>query len=315
MEDQNIEFKFTCDEKVELKENIHKDEDITQLINELSSITLRELEKNTDNSLANVCKLLESIYIDNEDSDNNNDSRKKEFRHSYSNIFNTMVRLTPENASIFGNKNNVLENLNTNIQWLKELTEETNIRKTKCYRYNKDNSELITRLEELQQSDLFQRKFFKLYDHISLEYARIAFSNKRVGDSQNKINELKSNLKKTEQKYSKIMNKAKSIQKEYVAILAIFAAVVVTFFSGIGFSSSILANINTASIYRFLETTIVLGLVLFNTLAILMTFMSKIMNLDTSFSTLSKVGNVTFIILIIAVFVCWKYQWLGCGEL
>ena len=38
MEDQNIEFKFTCDEKVELKENIHKDEDITQLINELSSL-------------------------------------------------------------------------------------------------------------------------------------------------------------------------------------------------------------------------------------------------------------------------------------
>ena len=39
-------------------------------------------------------------------------------------------------------------------------------------------------------------------------------------------------------------------QREYISILGIFAAVVLAFTGGIAFSTSVLKNINTVSVYR-----------------------------------------------------------------
>ena len=76
-------------------------------------------------------------------------------------------------------------------------------------------------------------KLFKLKDHISLEIARMSDSTKIQLDIEEQINNAKNSLKDFEQT-------SKNIQKDYIAILGVFAAIILTFVSGLVFSNSIL---------------------------------------------------------------------------
>lgn len=55
-------------------------------------------------------------------------------------------------------------------------------------------------------------------------------------------------------------------QREYIAILGIFASIVLTFIGGIVFSTSVLQNIGAVSVYRLAAITLLIGIVLSNML-------------------------------------------------
>ena len=67
-------------------------------------------------------------------------------------------------------------------------------------------------------------------------------------------------------------------QREYISILGIFAAVVLAFIGGIAFSTSVLNNINTASVYRILVVSLIIGLVLINILFGLFYYVDRLVN-------------------------------------
>lgn len=156
-----------------------------------------------------------------------------------------------------------------------------------------------------------------------LEYARIAYSLdwiEKVKISEKELlDETKSNLSKLKEKMhldlDELKEKMQKIQKEYVAILGIFAAIITAFFSGIGFSSSVLENMHQISIYRLTFTILLLGCVLFNILSILMNFINNIVELKYHKSKNTICGNITFCILLVVLYIMWKLQALGNASL
>jgi len=317
-EDVKIKYIDIGSENLSIK-RAGKDNDVSNLINILAEKPLNtEINKFDDKDniqkMIYVLNLLESLYAE-------NNIEKLEFRHSYSNIFNTMVRLIPPGKdSLFNSKNNKLENLSNNIQWLKDILDENN---GISIRQITKNEEVVKKVCDLQNDNKFNKGFFKLYDHILLEYARIAYSLdwiEKVKISEKELlDETKSNLSKLKEKMhldlDELKEKMQKIQKEYVAILGIFAAIITAFFSGIGFSSSVLENMHQISIYRLTFTILLLGCVLFNILSILMNFINNIVELKYHKSKNTICGNITFCILLVVLYIMWKLQALGNASL
>ena len=160
----------------------------------------------------------------------------------------------------------------------------------------------------------------KLYDHISLDIARIKYSEK--GDvevsGQESIEKIRSQINDDESKIITLQDsvkeatvKADKMQKEYVSILAIFAAVIGVFFSGVGFSTSVLSNIDKSSIYRILLGVTILGMFLFNLLALLLGFIREIVVNKTWSLRVYIIGNLAFIIILTFIYVAWIFQVFG----
>lgn len=91
----------------------------------------------------------------------------------------------------------------------------------------------------------------------------------------------------TVQSSSDAQNKAMEVQKnvehyheQSISILGIFSAVVLAFMGGISFSSSVLANFASVSMFRLIITIVLLGFVVFNALFILLRFVLHIVYSD-----------------------------------
>lgn len=221
-----------------------------------------------------------------------------DFRHRYSGFY---AKIT----FIDGDEEGNLDILSQNIRILYE--------------------EICKRFREQQIEREVYNGVRKLYDHVNLDIARINYirtiSNRaeaiqqEVEETQKKVEEtqqqtqitfdkLKSEIEDTKQQSVSILQKVQNAEREYIAILGIFAAIIAAFFSGIGFSSSILANIEKATIYRLSGMTTLVGLIIFNILVLLMSFVSHIVEvkfeLNPDFvSTINKLFLAILTIIII----------------
>ena len=175
----------------------------------------------------------------------------------------------------------------------------------------------------------------KLYDHVNLDVSRIKFlkdEGRRIlgedvlNDLQSENNRIKSEIdssreeqedlrteiidSKTEQ--IKIKEELKNQQKEYIAILGIFAAVVLAFTGGIAFTTSVLNNIHRVSVYRIAIISLIIGLVLINILFGLFYYVDKLVNGESGKRLAPLiVSNVVIIALLAVISVAW---WYGCVE-
>lgn len=164
----------------------------------------------------------------------------------------------------------------------------------------------------------------KLYDHVNLDIARIAYSDatdKRVyGEStlknlEGEINylqreipkakEIKEDYENTEKKITEVEAKLENSQREYIAILGIFAAVVLAFTGEIAFSTSVLNNLAKASIYRTVIVSLIIGLVLINVLFGLFYYINLLVNKNKRLVPLI-VSNVVIFILLLGTIVAWN---------
>lgn len=75
---------------------------------------------------------------------------------------------------------------------------------------------------------------------------------------------------------AEVRENQKKMQSEYVTILGIFASIVLAFTGGMTFSSSVLENIDKASIYRIILVISFLGFIIFNILWMLIHFLRDI---------------------------------------
>lgn len=148
----------------------------------------------------------------------------------------------------------------------------------------------------------------KLFDHSSLVSYQITGIEKIAEEISEKVAEknkktLKSIMKNSKKTLKSIM---KNSEKQYITILGIFASIVLAFTGGIAFSTSVLSNIDKASIYRLVFVTSLLGFMLFNTICVMFEFVREINNksLNLTFKSILKkplwlVPNMVFLVIMI----------------
>lgn len=219
-----------------------------------------------------------------------------EFRHLYSGIFIALKDVDNQG------REEGLSNLAMLSDSLKEL-----------YEYCKVKCAFDTTDEDKE----FLKKVRKLYDHVNLEVARME-NWKSSGDKAeavyirlskeqetqrkeiaNVAKEAKDSLtvvKETETKVSKL-------QSEYVAILGIFAAIVMAFVAGAGYSGMTLNALSCANPYKLVMFYLVVAFFLFNIFKALCEFLLKITDKENNFDVLGISANwFNWIILVLLVF-------------
>lgn len=157
----------------------------------------------------------------------------------------------------------------------------------------------------------------KLYDHVSLDIARITYSDwadRKVGQRDSivqvkaTVSAVQASVDKAKEDLESVQSKVGDAQKEYIAILGIFASVVLTFTGGIAFSTSVLENMHLVSIYRIIIVALIIGLVLINVLYGLFYYVSSLVY-QKDVHTLSplRLANGVFLLLITLTVVAWYF--------
>lgn len=137
--------------------------------------------------------------------------------------------------------------------------------------------------------------FYKLLDHVDLESQRLAVQNSAALDALDAIEEAtdllsenyrtyeeaKSTIEDVKGQLRKVEEKASSIHRDTIAIIGIFAAIVITFASAMIFSESVLKNVSEAPAVRLLVIALAVGFVSFNMLVALLLFLNRMSNVSS----------------------------------
>lgn len=128
----------------------------------------------------------------------------------------------------------------------------------------------------------------KIYDHIQLVNYQIENMNnifvQRITDTKIDLH-----------------REIKGVEKEYISILGIFAAIVLAFVGGITFSSSVLQNIDSVSVYRLLLVVVILAFVLVNVIWLLVKFIAQINDKDIKIFKIGLFDTLCIVAVLIIV--------------
>ncbi len=255
-----------------------KRQEFCNILNLLSegSLSDKDVEKQIT-----IYKKLETLY--------HADNSTSEYRHFYADIFSVFSQLEED----------AIEIVWSNLDYIRQEYQPKN--------YD-ENGALIDISNNLK----------KLYDHASLEMARINYikhiwnsnaQSEAINELGRKLNSHIPKLTVLEETVNTLTENANNAQRDYITILSVFSAVVMVFFSGIGFSSSVLANIHQASIYRIWIGITLLGAVLFNSLWILFNFLREIIDKRQERWKLFVVANSLLAVSLILALLFAYYGW------
>lgn len=158
----------------------------------------------------------------------------------------------------------------------------------------------------------------KLYDHVSLDIARITCSDaadRRIGQMEgiaqvkNQMIQLQAKIESANEEMESQRKVVQDAQREYIAILGIFASIVLAFTAGIAFSTSVLENMHHVTIYRAVMIILLIGLVLINILYGLFYYISKLTKHGEGEANSIKpllITNAVFLVLIIVTCIAWR---------
>ena len=168
---------------------------VQELIKFIYTLSEKDVtEFNTSNEKELALTKLKSIYI-------------SDFRHLYSEIFRCMIGFVDKGIA----EGSPLDNLNTNMRV--------------CYDY-------IMGLDETIADDDLKKKVFKLYDHIALEYARIAYwashreeINRQLTDTKDSIADISKQSKELSDNVNSAKKEAENLKASQVTVLGIFISI------------------------------------------------------------------------------------------
>ena len=233
--------------------------------------------------ISDFCRRLDDLYSPADGSDG--------FRHFYSDIFDVLSQIQRENSSVD------IEVLGQNLSKIRESYRPTSTKADGSPR-NAENS------------------IKKLYDHVNLDIARLLYieagdyrvsGDEAIADITARIDQLDENVTIAKGDVSSLQETVKSTQKEYIAILGIFAAILLAFVGGMTFSTSVLENIDKVDAYRIILISLVIGLILVNALFALFYF---IVSITKDRKTLNLrpmiISDVIFLLLMVLVIIAWK---------
>lgn len=187
---------------------------------------------------------------------------KGDFRHSYSTFFPIILRIAQSDDE------SNLDYLSNNLESLRAYAEEDYISGIKEF------EELYEHLE-------------KLSDHLNLEIGRWNYysqNESKIVDISIKTDTLAENinnetkrLEEATKSLRRASKQAASIQTELITVLSIFAAIVITLSGGFTFLGSVMTSINGVEyIESVVLVALVCGLVIFNTIFLMMYLVGKI---------------------------------------
>ena len=227
-----------------------------------------------------IYKRLEALY--------HSSNPKNRFRHFYSDIFSVLARI--KNDPKLGN----IDMLGQNLDYIRR-------------NYMSKNKDAFG--NDINISDSLR----KLYDHVSLDIARMNYSDEgdrklsgeaEITDLKTKFNLIKVDVETTKQAQVENEEKIKDQQKEYIAILGIFSGVVIAFIAEIAFSTSVLNNMKGTGIYRIVIVSLLIGFVAVNVIFGLFYYIDRLVNKKPSLKPLI-VSNIAFATLMATTFIFW----------
>lgn len=251
-----------------------------QLNDLLSKLAQSENLLSDKSARSGIYKELEAIY---------HSPTEDGFRHYYSDIFAKLFEIKSDETLSNGSTVTLL----INLRFLSE-------------HYKPMNTDINGNPIDVSKS------IRKLYDHVNLELARMAYS--EMGDFEldeqgMTLNDLSDKVTKLQIDAEDVHKSLEKAQTDYIAILGIFASVVLAFVGGMAFSTSVLENIKDVSIYRLLIVALVVGIV-FVTVIFFMFYFVGVLARQKLFSlkTCIPLGIVYFVfgILIAIVFAMWQ---------
>lgn len=210
-----------------------------------------ELEKNIcelseksldDSGIRNISLKLLEIY-------------RGDFRHNYSSFFQLIVNISK------GDKKYNLDYLSDNLENIRSYIEQDFISGTKEFEsiYNPLN---------------------KLCDNINLEIGRWNYysqNEQKIEDIKSQSMSLNESMSSATKELERASKQAATIQTELIAVLSIFAAIVVTFSGGFTFLGSVMSSISGVEYYEVVVlVAVICGMVIFNTIFLLMYLVGKI---------------------------------------
>lgn len=139
-----------------------------------------------------------------------------------------------------------------------------------------NTEELNKRLFKAARYKRIDNKYSKLIQYIKLEAMRSYndLEKRKKFDEENE--KLKKDLEDTKKQLESSKRELEKQKFDMLAVLGVFSAIILAFTGGLNFSSSVLENMNSASIYRVLIISILLGFTLINGIAILLKFIKNI---------------------------------------
>lgn len=140
-------------------------------------------------------------------------------------------------------------------------------------------SEIIDSLNGNSCKSELKKQLLKLYDHIQLEYIRLTSITQKleaqIRESKNASVELENKINILSEKAKEIEKKLGGMEKEYIAILGIFAAIVIAFVGEMTFSTSVLENMyQIEHVENIIAIITMIGAVFANILFLLFNFVS-----------------------------------------
>ena len=268
--------------------------------------------QSTKDQRANMYLRLESLYYI--------EGSEKTYRHYYSDIFMVITQIKD------GDKPGDLEKLGLNLQRIREG----------YYPKNKDSTGKIIDISTCLR---------KLYDHVSLDCARIAYSeacdwkysgesfvgelsadlvefkknfekqikesNDNVKSLEEQYNKSKDELDKSQKKIDELSSEVEKTQNKYITVLGVFSSIVLALTGGIAFSTSIFENMHKASIYRTAFVVLLIGFVLVNIFYFLIAYLEKVLEQKwkLGFGIYITV-DIVIIASIILTLMGWKFAWV-----
>lgn len=234
-------------------------ESLLKFLNNICNISSDDTEKIPSDRLTVLCQELEEIYSD------------QEFRHSYYLISKQLEQWTPD----------VYASLTATLLQIIDFFRETR------FDGNEENSRRIL------------KSMRKLIDHVELEglrldrmkavahYSEEALSSERVALSH--AESISSQWKDINKNVEEVKKQVKSYHSQSVTILGIFSALVLSVASEISVFSSAFSELSGDNFLMILFFVSFLGLVIFDTIFMLMYTVSKIVGISISVS--SDPGN------------------------
>ena len=180
---------------------------------------------------------------------------KGDFRHSYSGFFPLIQKISGSDQQ------ESLDYLGDNLEGIRNYIER----------------DFISGKKEFE--DIYDQ-LNKLCDHLTLEIGRWNYYSQyeqKLDDINTRTTSLNENMDGATRELRKASKQAASIQTELIAVLSIFAAIVVTFSGGFTFLGGVMTSRGNVKDYEVaILTAIICGMVIFNTIFLLMYLVGKI---------------------------------------
>lgn len=140
-----------------------------------------------------------------------------------------------------------------------------------------------------------QDSVIRLWDHVHLAM-------RQVGNAKEILE--KSTAETKEKLYNELYSEFKGIEKEYITILGIFASIIISFVAGITFSTSVLENMHSVSIYRLTLVILLIAFVLLNCINLLIRYIFRLNKADDIKFPIWQL-NLILVALLGLVFISW----------